>query len=230
MSRGTMTARAAELPRAPLYGIGRFQAGSEQVDFEIGWPELERDTQWAQAQLQRAGLGAGDAVLLTALACEGPWFGPVVRALRALRITYLPAEVYAFDAGRSASLLQQFDVKAFIGLGAETVDGWVEKELSASDVLSGVELIWARPAALGQLAGVNAKVAPILPVGPALAMGAAGERDAEVNGSEWRIDEQDGELRMSNAADRAATFDRAPTGVRGVVTQTDGRLLVGLTE
>lgn len=224
-----MMARAAELPRAPIYGIGRYQAGAEQIDFEVGWPELERDTEWARARLQGAGLASGDAVLITALACEGPWFSPVVRALRSLRVTYLPAEVYAFDAGRSAALLQQFDVKAFIGLGAETVDGWVQKELAAPDILSGVETVWARPNALSKLAGVDAKIAPILSLGPALAIGVPDERDAEVNAAEWRIEEQGGELRVSNAAERAATFDRAATGVSGTVIERDGRLLVELT-
>jgi hypothetical protein len=224
-----MLARAVEAHRAPIYGIGRYSIGSEHVDFEVGWPELERDTEWARAQLAGAGLGAGDSVLITALACEGPWFSPVVRALRSLRVTYLPAEVYAFDAGRSAALLQQFDIKAFIGLGADTVDGWVEKELAAQDLLSGVETVWARPAALAKLAGVDARIAPILPLGPALALGPPGEGEAEVNAAEWRVDEQDGELRVSNATARAATFDRMATGVRGAVTERDGRVLVSVT-
>jgi hypothetical protein len=225
-----MTARAADLPRAPIYGIGRYQAGAEPSDFEIGWPEFARDTAWAQSHLTRAGLAAGDAVLITALSCEGPWFGPVLRAIKALGITYIPAEVYAFDAGRSAAMLQQFDVKAFIGLGSETVDGWIEKEMSPQDLLKGVDMVWARPAALAKLADVSARVAPVLPLGPALAMGIPGESAAEVNGAEWRIDDQGGLLTVSNVADRAAAFDRAPTGIRGAVADIDGRHLVTLAD
>jgi hypothetical protein len=223
-----MLARAAQAPRAPIFGIGRYEVGAEQFDFEVGWPELHRDTEWAKTQLTRAGLGGGDAVLITALACEGPWFSPIARALRSLRVTYLTAEVYAFDAGRSAALLQQFDVKAFIGLGADTVDGWTEKEMSAKDLLDGVETVWARPAALSKLAGVDAAIVPIVPLGPALAMGTPGNLDAEVNGAEWRVDEQDGELRVSNVAERATAFDRVPTGVHGSVTEPDGRTVINL--
>lgn len=224
-----MMARSAEAPRAPIYGIGRYEIGSEQFDFEVGWPEFERDTAWAETRLTAAGLGPGDAVLITALACEGPWFGPVVRALRSLRVVYLPAEVYAFDAGRSAALLQQFDIKAVIGLGADTVDGWVEKDMTAKDLLRGVQSVWARPAALPKLAGVEANLAPVLSIGPALAMGIPGELDAEVNRAEWRVDAEDGVLQVSNLKSRAATFERTPTGVRGTVTERDGRLLIGLT-
>jgi len=223
-----MTARAAALPRAPIYGIGRYEAGAEQIDFEVGWPEFGRDTAWAQSQLKRAGLSAGDAVLITALACEGPWFGPVLRAIKALGITYLPAEVYAFDAGRSAAMLQQFDVKAFIGLGAETVDGWIEKSLSPQDLLKGVDVVWARPAAIAKLGDVSARVAPVFPLGPALAMGISGESAAEVNAAEWRIDDRGGLLNVSNVAERTAAFDRAPTGLRGTVTELNGRHLVTL--
>jgi hypothetical protein len=225
-----MTSRAAALPRAPIYGIGRYQAGSEQFDFEIGWPEFARDTAWAQSQLTRAGLAAGDTVLITALSCEGPWFGPVLRAMKALGITYLPAEVYAFDAGRSAAMLQQFDLKAVIGLGAETVDGWIDKELSPRELLKGVDIIWARPAALGKLADVRARVAPVFTIGPALALGTPGESAAEVNAAEWRIDDQGGLLKVSNMADRTTAFDRASTGLRGTVTDVDGRHLVTLAE
>jgi hypothetical protein len=221
-----MLARAAQSPRAPIYGIGRYEVGPEQFDFEIGWPEFSRDTEWAHAQLSSAGLQAGDAVLITAAACEGPWTGPVVRALKALRITYLPAEVYAFDAGRSAALLQQFDIKAFFGLGAETVDGWVEKGMSPQELLDGVDMIWARPAALSKLEGVTTRIAPVFRLGPALALGKPGEPHASVNAAEWRIDEQDGSLLVSNKASRASTFDRAPTGVCGTANEVDGKLLI----
>jgi hypothetical protein len=225
-----MTARAAALPRAPIYGIGRYQAGTEQFDFEVGWPEFARDTAWAQSQLTRAGLSAGDAVLITALSCEGPWFGPVLRAFKALGITYLPAEVYAFDAGRSAAQLQQFELKAVIGLGAETVDGWIDKELSPQELLNGVDIVWARPAALGKLADISARVAPVFTIGPALALGIPGDPGTEVNAAEWRIDDQGGLLNVSNTAERTAAFDRAPTGLRGTVTEVGGRQLVTLVE
>ncbi|WP_328353648.1 hypothetical protein OG976_22080 [Mycobacterium sp. NBC_00419] len=229
MSRATMTARAGQLPRAPIYGIARYEYGSEQFDFEIGWPEFERDTAWALERLTAAGLGAGDIAIVTAAACELPWFSPIVRAMKALRITYLPAEVYPFDAGRSAAFLQQFPVKAFVGLGADTVAGWTEKGLSPRDLLGGVESVWARPSAIALLSDVVAPIAPVFACGPALAMGSPGEPNAAVNEAEWRIDEEGGLLYVSNTADRAATFDRVPTGLHGHVTEVDGRLLVELT-
>ena len=53
MSRVTMAAAAATLPRAPIYGIGTYAIGSSVADFEIGWDELDRDTEWAHSDAVR---------------------------------------------------------------------------------------------------------------------------------------------------------------------------------
>ena len=87
-----------------------------------------------------------------------------------------------------------------------------------------------RPAALAKLADVSARVAPIFPLGPALAVGMPGEPGAEVNGAEWRLDDQSGLLNVSNVADRRSVFASAPTGLRGAVTDVNGRHLVELAE
>ena len=91
-------------------------------------------------------------------------------------------------------------------------------------------MVWARPAALAKLADVSARVAPIFPLGPALAVGIPGELTAEVNAAEWRIDDRGGLLHVSNVAERTAAFDRAPTGLRGTVTEVNGRRLVTVVE
>ncbi len=52
-----MATAAATLPRAPIYGIGTYDVDSSPADFEIGWDELDRDTEWAHALLVKAGLG-----------------------------------------------------------------------------------------------------------------------------------------------------------------------------
>ena len=94
------------------------------------------------------------------------------------------------------------------------------------DLLEGVEVIWARPEAIAKLADVAERTAPLIRLGAALALGMPGETKTEVNADEWRVQEHDGLLVVSSVADRAATFDRAPTGVRGRVSESDGRLYV----
>lgn len=216
-----MRARAALLPKAPIYGIGRYEIGSDHFDFEIGWPEFERDADWAQSRLTKAGVAAGDMVLITAAPWEAPWAAPVVRALKKLRAIYMPAEIFGFDAARSAAFLQQFPIKAVVGLGSETVDGWAERELSVADLLADVQIVWVRPETCARLPEMRSRVAPFIKVGPALALGLPGQTSASLSAEEWRITNSNGLLEISSVADRASTFDRAPTGLHGRVTETD---------
>ena len=224
-----MLNRAASLPRAPIFGIGWYAVDGRDYDFEIGWPEVARDTEWAEGRLRRAGLTRGDVVLTTAAAWEGPWFAPVVRAIKNLGIVYLPAETYGFDAGRSAMLLQQFPVKAFVGLGPETVEGWAGLDLTPSALLADVAMVWARPDALPKLSEIAAKTSPVFALGPALAMGTPGEAGAEVNGAEWRVESHGVDLVVSTVGDRTASFEAAPTGLTGSVDGSGDRIVVTLS-
>jgi hypothetical protein len=225
MSRASMTAAAATLPRPPLYGIGQLQVGTETRDFEVGWDEFERDVDWAESQLRSAGLESGDQVLITISSWELPWAGPVVHALRRIGVTYLTAEVWNFDARRTSMFLQRLPVKAIFGLGAETLGGLENQEPPIAELLASVEMVWARADALDGLSGMAPEVLPFVLLGPALALGVPGRPGVVVNAAEWAVDSKDGELVVSNKRERATTFERVPTGVRGsVISADDGAL------
>jgi hypothetical protein len=216
-----MTEAASQLPRPPLYGIGSCRVGSDYVDFEIGWDEFERDTDWAENVVTVAGLGRGDLVLVTAGTWECPWVSPVMHALRRIGVTYLTADVYNWDARRVSMFLQRLPVKALLGLGAETLTALAADEPPLDDLLRGVEFIWARHDAMVQLAGAGPHVVPFVQLGPALAMGLPGRPGAVVDGKEWRVENDDGFLVVSNVAIRAARFDRVHTGVKGTVRSVE---------
>jgi hypothetical protein len=224
-----MTAAATAMPRSPLVGIANCQVGPNAFDFEIGWDEFERDVDWAESLLRSAGLGPGDLVLITINQWEGPWTSPVVRALRRIGAIYLPAEVWSFDARRVSMFLQQLPVKAFFGLSGETIDGLEAHQPPLAELLQNVEMVWARPDALGRLSDVAPKVLPYVMLGPALALGTPGLAGVVVDAGEWTVDSDNGELVVSNARERAASFDRLPTGVRGSVRSvTDGAINIDL--
>ncbi|HEX3284606.1 MAG TPA: hypothetical protein VHT50_08095 [Mycobacterium sp.] len=220
-----MIARAASLPRPPIFGIGRCETGGDPVDFEIGWPEIDRDTAWAKTIFLQAGLEAKDVVLITAAAWESPWFAPLVRAIREIGITYIPTEVFSFDAIRFATILQNFPVKAVVGLCADTISGLQQQNLEVIDLLADVEIIWTRPDALPLVADVGSRVAPIAMLGPALAIGLPGQPGALVNAREWRVSSKDGSLYVSTAADRTTAFENFATGLRGTVSEIDEETL-----
>jgi hypothetical protein len=224
-----MTAAGTLLPRSPLFGIASCLVGSNSHEFEIGWDEFERDVDWAESMLRSAGLGPGDLVLVTISQWEGPWASAVVRALRRIGVTYLCAEVWSFDARRASMFLQRLPVKAIFGLGGETLTALESAEPPIAELLENVEIVWARPDALALLEGVAPEVLPYVMFGPALALGVPGQPGAVVNAAEWIVDSDGGELVVSNARERRATFDRVPTGVRGSVRSVDdGKIAVDL--
>ncbi|WP_156432851.1 hypothetical protein [Mycobacterium sp. M26] len=214
MSRATMADTASALPRAPLFGIGACRVGTEVRDFEIGWPEIERDTAWAASLLEASGVRSGDRALITLPNWELPWGNPVIRALRDRGVVYLPAEHYSWDARRVAHLVDSMRPRIFIGLCAETLDGLAGLGRDATELLGGIELVWARHDALGRLAEMGVTAMPFVPLGPALAMGTPGA-DAVVNADEWAPGAVEGELLVSTIGDRAHTFTDIRTGIKG---------------
>jgi hypothetical protein len=210
-----MTAAAATLPRPQLYGIAGWRVGADEFEYEIGWDEFERDVDWTESLLTAAGLRTGDLVLITGQNCEGPWISPVAHALRRLGVTYTCAEVWSFDARRTSMFLQRLPIRAVIGLGGDTVAALEPEQPPIADLLRNVDFVWARPDAVARLTSLTAEVLPFVPLGPALAMGLPGRPGAAVNADEWTVDSDDGQLVVTNARERASSFDRSPTGLRG---------------
>jgi len=214
-----MAAAAATLPRAPIYGIGTYDVDSSPADFEIGWDELDRDTEWAHSLLVEAGLVKGDLVLFSTPNHEGPWVAPLVRALRRIGAPYATSETYGWDSRRFAMYLRRLPVRAVIGLGGETVTALNDSEQTLATLLAGVDLVWARTDAVSKLRAQQIEAATYVPLGPALGLGLPGERGARVNGEEWTVSEIRGRLHVTNTRARATRFEEADTGVSGEVAR-----------
>lgn len=224
-----MADAAALLPRSEVYGLASCRVGTQFMEFEIGWPEFERDTAWAQGQLERAGLRRGDMVLTTMTNWELPWTGPVVHALRNLGVTYLTAEVFAWDVKRVVMFLQRFPVRAMIGLSGQTLHAMVESGAPVDELLNGPEFIWARPNAIRSLDAHRAQVLPFVRFGPALAMGVPGRTDALLDAAEWRVTDTAHGLAISNVAERAAQFRNIDTGFSGTARRDGSEVAVSIT-
>jgi len=221
-----MAAAAATLPRAPIYGIGTYAVGTTMADFELGWDELERDTEWAHSVLVEAGVRRGQLVLFSTPNHEGPWIAPLVRALRRIGAPYATSETYGWDSRRFAMYLRRLPVKAIVGIGGETVTALSDLEGTLPTLLAGVDVVWARPDAVPRLQALQIDVATYVPLGPALGLGLPGERGARVNGLEWTVSQARGRIHVSNKQPRATSFNSADTGVDGGVTAYGADYLV----
>jgi hypothetical protein len=217
-----MARAAAALPRAPIYGIGAYSTGSGIVDFEIGWDEFARDTEWAYSMAMKAGITRGELVLFSAANHENPWVTPIVRAVRRIGAPYATAETYGWDSRRIATYLRRLPIKAVVGLSKQTVEALAVPKGTLSTLLSEVRIVWARADAVPLLDALKIRAATYLPLGPALGLGMPGERGARVNEDEWTVVEDGGRIRVTNRRPRATRFDAVDTGVCGVVTKTGG--------
>lgn len=215
-----MAAAASAIPRPSLYGIGACLVGTELRDFEIGWDEFERDTDWATSVLTASGIQADDLVLITSPSWQLPWLSPIAHGLRRIGAVYTPAECFNWDARRANILIEGLRPKAFIGLGAETLEGLGQIEVDPAKMLSGLEIIWARHDALKPVAELGFTAHPFVPLGPALAFGIPGVGTV-VNSDEWTVSTADGELMVSTAGQRATTFADVKTGLHGTVGSTN---------
>jgi hypothetical protein len=216
MSRATTAAASAAVPRPDLYGIGSCKVGVEVHDFEIGWDEAERDNAWALAVLRIATLGREDLALLTLPNWEGPWFTPLVTGLRSLEVTLALAENYGWDARRAAQMIRNLKPIAYVGLCADTLGGFSAQGDDVAELLAEIDIIWARHDALATLSDLGVAAQPLVPLGPALAIGVPGV-GAVVNTAEWNVETVDGRFVVSTAAERRTRFVDVETGIRGRV-------------
>lgn len=211
-----MAAASAAVPRPELYGIGSCKIGTEFHDFEIGWDEAERDNAWAVDVLRTAGLGSKDLALLTLPNWEGPWFSPLVAGLRSRDVTLALAENYGWDARRAAHMIRNLKPRAYVGLCAETLRGLSGHCDDVAELLADIEFVWVRHDALPMLSDLGVEPLPLVPLGPALAIGVPGV-GAVVNSAEWSVETVDGQFVVSTAADRRTRFVDVDTGIRGRV-------------
>lgn len=212
-----MIALAGRYPS--LAGIGQFVREGGNVAFELGWPEVERDTVWARRLLAVWGLGPADHVLLTVRNAEGPWFGPVVRALRATGVIFSNAEPYAWDVRRSTAFLDYLPIKAVIGLSGECADTLLADE-RAADLLRKVPVIWARTDAMASLRAAGLHPADAAMLGPALGVECPERSGLHLDPEEWQITAGATGLTLSVVGDRTYRGQDLALNITGAIDET----------
>ncbi|OXM64078.1 hypothetical protein CF165_27420 [Amycolatopsis vastitatis] len=188
-------------PVSPLFGIGLYTDGREQVPFEIGWAEFGRDVRWAHRVLDTWGIGEADHVLISTPNFEGPWASPLVRALRDRRTVHSNSEPYSWDVGRSATFLRLLRFKAFIAMSGETAAGLL-RQPECAEALAALEPIWARPEALGPLRAAGLEPAVFAMLGPALALECPRRAGAHVDPGEWQLSPGPDGVTLTTVGDR----------------------------
>jgi len=209
------TARAAAtIPRARLWAIGRDHHDGVPADFEVSWDDWRRDTAWAQTVLARHGVGRGTPVLIVGGMEESPWFDPFEHAVVNLGGHYSLGETHAFDAFRSAIYARSLDIEVIFGINRPVAEGFGD---ALVETLARARVILARPDTVPVLSAAGLSAAIVTRVGPALAVECAPGSGAHINGSEWSVDADAGELLLTTVGPRAHALDHARVAVRGTI-------------
>jgi hypothetical protein len=176
-------------------------------------PEFDRQVAAYQFRLGTFHFRTGNQVLITSLFDESFQFAPLQYSLREFGLVLLSSDSSFFDAARAESILRRFDVAAVVGVNAAVLDGLAAIGHDQNKLFAN-RVVWARPDALARLVDVPGITLRLwLEVGPAVAMQCAHGEGAHIDRMEWKVDEVNGEVVLSNRLQRALNFSGYHTGV-----------------
>jgi len=218
----TFAAAYEDPPRA--WGVGRVVVGDDVVPWEVNEADIDDETEVATEILRELGLEEDELVLLVSYLSQAIHVAPFERAAGRVGALYSSADASRFDAFRTASLVRQLQPSVVFGVDDAVLDGLADLERDPVEVFASVRTVVASGAtAQARLAGAGLTAGLWLRVGPLNAVASPGEAELRYDATRWRLDAPDGELLVTNLAERLTPSERFRTGVRGSVP-TPGRI------
>ena len=201
-----------------MWGIGQWQdADGERVAWEISTAEMGRDIGAASAALRALGVVPGTTSLWCSMLSEAGQFWPYTVGTMVCGAQLSCADATNADAARVAMFCRQLAPRAVFGVNRALLDGLDELGLDLAKVFANVELLAARPDAVGRLQRVGLSPYHFVLVGPAVAVGREPGGPAYVDSTEWQCEEDGEHLAVTNLQPRATEFRRCRSAVRGRV-------------
>jgi hypothetical protein len=219
------------MPR--VWGVGRVMVGDpsgatrgQVVPWEMSAADIEDETEVAADHSRALGLGDGDLVLVVALLSQAIHAVPLEQAAGRVGALYSSADATRFDAFRTASLIRQLHAKVVIGVDAEITTGLDDLDRDLAEVFGPVSaVVTADEEAHARLVAAGLRPGRYLRLGPTSAVAPPGTDALVYDAERWQVDEDAGELLLTNLADRLMPCDRFRTGIRGTVPEP-GRILL----
>lgn len=200
----------------PLF-VGHFFDGQ---DWQF-LPVTERDAKRAMRAYLRVldsfSLPPGSRALVIANYDDWAMTIPLEMALTASKITIFNADASPFEAGRIESFIRRFDPGLIIGVDAGVLQGLDSAGHDLDRLFSG-RSVWTRDAgSYERLSGKegSSNVYRWNMLGPAVAMECREACGLHVDGEEWDLQVQDGEVLVSSRLGREPALQSQRTGVSG---------------
>ena len=212
-------AREYEAP-PQVWGVGRIVVDGEVVPWAVSEADIEDESEVAADHYRRLGLVDGDLVLVVALLSQAVHAVPLERAAGRVGALYSSADATRFDAFRTASLVRQLTARIVIGVDREVLTGLDDLGRDLTEVFAPVRAVVAADAETERrLRDVGLPTGRLLWLGPTTAVSTPDDDTLRYDATRWQVSEDDGELLLTNLADRLTPCDSLRTGVRGSVVE-----------
>jgi hypothetical protein len=220
----TFAKRYEDPPEA--WGVGRIVVDGEVTPWPVAQDDVDDEAESLAPRLATLGLEPGGLELVVAMLSQAVHAVPLEQAAGKVGALYSSADATPFDAFRVAALTRQLEPLLVIGITGGVLDGLVEAGRDPAAVLGAVPaVVTADDDAQARLRLAGLAPRRWVKLGPTSAIEEVAGEGPVYDASRWRVEEDDGELVISNLVPRLTEANRLRTGIRGRVVE-EGRVSV----
>ena len=223
-----MTFAAAYEAAPRVWGVGRVVVanpdGGEITPWPVSEADIDDEAESLAARLAALGLGDGDLVLIASLLSQAIHVVPFEKAAGKVGALYSSSDATPFDAFRTEALVRQLRPNVVLGIDSPVLDGLDELGHDLGRVFAEVgAVVAADVGARDRLVAGGVPARGWVKLGATSAVQGLDDDAFVYDETRWQVDEDGGELVLSNIAARLTPSERFRTGVRGTVP-AHGRL------
>jgi hypothetical protein len=209
-----------------VWGVGRVVVDGEVTPWPVAQRDIDDEAQSVAPRRGELGLEAGGLVLIVSMLSQAIHVVPLERAAGKLGALYSSADSTPSDAFRVAALTRQLAPQVVFGITGDVLDGVIEAGQEPAEVFGPVHAVVTGDAE----ANTRLRAAGFAPrrwvrLGSTSAIETGGSDVAVYDRARWLVEEDGGELVITNLVPRLTECARLRTGVRGVVAEP-GRIAV----
>lgn len=200
-----------------LWAVGSFHVGDEVRTYPVSKADHGRDIATTGKALKSLGVHDATRVLVLSMLSESAQYWPVQIGLLMSQAQFSLADASRFDAFRTEMFLRAMHYDVVVGLNADVLDGLDDLGHDYGEVFGSVSVVAARAGAYERLRSAGLSPRWWLHVGPTIAAECEALEGAHVDGDEWAVESDGGEVLLTARQSRATPIDRLATGVRAEI-------------
>jgi hypothetical protein len=209
-----------------VWGVGRLVVGNELTPWPVSQDDIDDEAESLAPRLAALGLEPGGVVLIVSMLSQAIHAVPLERAAGICGALYSSADATPFDAFRVAALVRQLEPQVVMGIIADVLDGLGEAGHDPAEVLGSVPaVVTADDDAHARLRASGLAPRRWILLGPTSAIEGRDDDGPVYDAGRWDVEEDGGELLVSNLVPRLTEARRLRTCVRGRVIEA-GRVSV----